>query len=84
MSSIRNTVLEKIAFRKPVCLTGLVQRNKHVKFTLDLIVYFEYSVIESFLKALSVIDVDVLCRIHKLLCNFAVFLCRLLRNFVFV
>ena len=28
-------------------LTGPVQRNKHVKFTLDLIVYFEYNIIES-------------------------------------
>ena len=33
----------------PVCLTGPVQRNKHVKFALDLIVYFEYSIIESIL-----------------------------------
>ena len=76
-----------IAFEKPVCLTGLVQRNKPVKFALDLIVYFEYSIIESILirkyvtlirpisnqLALTMIDVDVLSRIRKVWCNFAVF-----------
>ena len=57
----------------------MVQRNKPGKFPLDLIVYIEYSIIKSILKweyvilirpisnwlALSMIDVDVLGRIHK-------------------
>ena len=39
----------KITFQKPVCVTGLVQRNKPVKFMFDLSVLFKYSITESIL-----------------------------------
>ena len=69
-----------------------------MKFTFDLIVYFQYSIIESILVweyiilirpksdhlSLSKIDVGLLYRWHIVCCNFAVLLRRLVRNFVFV
>ena len=61
MSFIRNTVLERNRIskahfeRKPACLTGLVQRKKPVMSALDLIVYFEYSIIGSILICENVI-----------------------------
>ena len=66
----KDTVLEQNRISKPVCLTDLVP----VKFALDLIIYFEYSIIEEYVilippisnqLALSMIDFDVLGRIHK-------------------
>ena len=53
-----------------------------VKFTFDLIVYFEYSIVvleyvilirpKSNHLTLSKVDVDFLCRMHIVCCNFSV------------